>query len=118
MGHYMWSNPVSHESPMLNSSCRPVYDHSRINRTHPTQLVIFNRLADFAFRIHYKRPVARDRFVYGHSGDEQHFERGLRVRSVFDSDFVAVLREQNHLSISSAFAFCSEQPLALNNVSE
>src|SRR5712691_3918332 len=96
----------------------PPHLHSRVNHTHPTQTVIFNRLTDFRLRVHHERSVARDWFVQRHTGDEQHFERSLRVRRVFDSHFVAVLREQNHLSISSVFALCSEQPLSLHHVSE
>src|SRR6266852_4354113 len=91
---------------------------SRINRAHPALLVVFKSLTDFRLRVHHKRPVARDWFVQGHSRDEQYFKRSLRVRRIFDSHFVAVLREQNHLSVSSAFAFCSEQSLALHHVSE
>src|SRR5882724_10633 len=99
--------------PLLSSSII-----SRINRAHPALLVIFNRLADFRLRVHHKRAVTRDWFVQGHSGDEQHFERSLRVRRIFDSHFLAVLREQNHLPVFSAFAFCSEQSLGLHDVSE
>src|SRR6266446_6185270 len=95
-----------------------VFDHSRINRAHPALLVVFKSLPDFRLRVHHKRPVARDWFVQGHSRDEQYFKRSLRVRRIFDSHFVAVLREQNHLSVSSAFAFCSEQSLALHDVSK
>src|SRR2546427_6162517 len=36
-----------------------------VNRAHPTQPVIFNRLTDFGFGVHHKRPVARNWFVQG-----------------------------------------------------
>jgi len=63
-------------------------------------------------------PQARDWFVQGHSGDEQHLERGLRVRRIFDCHFVAVLREQDHLPVPSPLALHSEQPLPLHDVGE
>src|SRR5207302_6335086 len=69
--------------------------HSRVNRTHSALLVILNRLPDFSFGVHHKWPIARDWFVQGHAGDEQYFKRSLRVCRIFDSHFVAVLREQN-----------------------
>src|SRR5437667_11070371 len=91
---------------------------SSANRSHPTQTVIFNRLTDFAIRVHHKRPVASNWLVQKHSGGEQHYERSLRVRRLFDSHFVAVLRAQNHLTVSSAFVLCSEHTLPLHRVVE
>src|SRR6266404_7862976 len=89
---------------------------SGVNRSHSALLVIFNCLTNFAFGVHYKRTVARDWFVEGHAGDEQHFERSLRVGRIFDSHFVAVLGEQNHLPVRSALAFRSELTLSLHDV--
>src|SRR6266496_1975545 len=101
------------------ATCSALLDlHSSVNRAHPTQTVIFNRLTDFRLRVHHKRPVARDWFVQGHSGDEQHFEPSLRVRRIFDSHFVAVLREKNHLPVPSALTLGSEESVSLHDVSE
>src|SRR5438093_4883620 len=93
-------------------------DHSRVNRTQPALLVIFNRLTDFRLRVHHKRSVARHWFVQRHSGNEQHFERSLRISRIFDSHFVAVLGKQNHLPVPGTLSLCSEQTLALNKVNE
>src|SRR5438309_4548176 len=92
-------------------------DHSRVNRAHPAQLVIFNCLTDFTFRVHYKRPVACDGFVQWHSGDKQYLKRSVRGW-ILDFYFVAILREQNHLAVSGAFALCPKQTLSFHDVSE
>src|SRR6266568_612678 len=103
---------------LIMNSSRAVFDHSRVNRAHPTQTVVFNRLTDFRLRVHHKRPVARDWFVQGQPCDEQHFERSLCVHRISDSHFVGVLGEQNHLSVSSALALCSEESLSFHDISE
>src|SRR5882724_3569376 len=88
--------------PLLSSPIRS----SRVNRTHPSSTIVFKRLMNFCFSVHHERSVADDWFIQRHSGDEQQFERCLRVCRIFDSHFVAIRREHYHLSVSATFALC------------
>src|SRR5882724_12157969 len=94
------------------------FNHSRINLSHSTQLVVFNRLPDLIVGVHYKWSIARDWLIQGHAGDEQDLERSFRLRRIFDSYFSSVLAKHNHLPVPRRLTLCTEQTLALDKVSE
>src|SRR5688500_1934835 len=89
-----------------------------LNCAHLTQLVIFDRLMDFLSSVHHKWAVPYDWFIQGHSRNKQHFQCTLCISRIFDTYLATVAREENHLTIGSLFAFCSERSFSVNNVRE
>ena len=61
--------------------------------THLPHPVIFNRLVNLLACVHDKRTITRDRFVQRQPGNEQHFERALRIGRIIDPHLVAIFCE-------------------------